>query len=78
MVSDLYRGFKYRHYCPGSTQCPFSPVEDIEPFSGILATDSGGFVKGIIKTTSGDRGRTGRDRKKFTADALPGYREDPD
>jgi purine-binding chemotaxis protein CheW len=33
------------------------PVEDIEPFSGILATDSGGFVKGIIKTTSGDRGR---------------------
>lgn len=31
------------------------PVEDIEPFSGVLATDSGGFVQGIIKTTSGDR-----------------------
>ncbi|MEI6842422.1 MAG: chemotaxis protein CheW [Methanomicrobiales archaeon] len=33
------------------------PVEDIEPFSGILATDSGGFVKGIIKTSSGDKER---------------------
>jgi purine-binding chemotaxis protein CheW len=33
------------------------PVEDIEPFSGILATDSGGYVKGIIKTNSGDKER---------------------
>jgi len=33
------------------------PIEDIEPFSGILATDSGGFVKGIIKTSSGDKER---------------------
>lgn len=33
------------------------PVEDIEPFSGILATDSGGFVKGIIKTSSSDKDR---------------------
>jgi len=33
------------------------PVEDIEPFSGILATDSGGYVKGIIKTTAGDKER---------------------
>ncbi len=33
------------------------PVEDIEPISGILAKDSGGFVKGIIKTASGDKDR---------------------
>lgn len=33
------------------------PVDDIEPFSGIFATDSGGFVKGIIKTSSGDKER---------------------
>jgi len=33
------------------------PIADIEPFSGVLATDSGGFVKGIIKTSSGDRDR---------------------
>ena len=33
------------------------PVDDIEPFTGILATDSGGFVKGIIKTSSGDKDR---------------------
>lgn len=32
-------------------------VEDIEPFSGIFATDSGGFVKGIIKTSTGDKER---------------------
>ena len=40
------------------------PVDDIEPVTGILATDSGGFVKGIIKTSSGDKERLEETGKK--------------
>jgi purine-binding chemotaxis protein CheW len=40
------------------------PTDDIEPFSGVLATDSGGFVKGIIKPGVSDKDRREDEQKK--------------
>ena len=40
------------------------PAEDIEPFGGVLSADSGGFVKGIIKTTGSDGTRTVEEKKE--------------
>lgn len=57
MVPDLTGGFNIGIIVRDVHSVLSVPVDDIEPFSGILATDSGGFVKGIIKTTSGDKDR---------------------
>jgi purine-binding chemotaxis protein CheW len=57
MVPDLTRGSNIGIIVREVHSVLSVPVEDIEPFSGILATDSGGFVKGIIKTSSGDKDR---------------------